>query len=90
VSRIASYVAKGRVVTLINGKPNTWTSVALFISSVSPTGVVTIDFDGLEAGIVMRSASGSVILRNNGSLLISDQEDVDVRHGGKITGVFGR
>jgi len=90
VSRIATYIAKGRVVTLTNGKPNTWRSVALFISSVSPAGVVTIDFDGLEDGIVMRSRTGSVVLRNTGSLLISDQEDVDVRQGGKIIGVFGR
>jgi len=68
-------------VTLTNGKPNTWASVALFISSVSPTGVVTVDFDGLEDRIVIRSRTGSVVLRNNGWLLISDQEDVDVRNG---------
>ncbi len=90
LSRIASYVAKGRVVTLTDGKPNTWKSVALFISSVSPAGVVTIDFDGIEGGVVMKSKSGSVIVRDGSTSVISEEDDVDVHNGGKIIGEFGR
>ncbi len=90
VSRIASYIAKGRVVTLTNGQPTRWASVALFISSLSPTGVVTVDFDGIETGVVLKSRSGSVIVRDGSTSVISEEDDVDVHDGGKIVAKFGR
>jgi len=90
VSRIASYVAKGQILTMTNGKPSTWASVALFISSVSPTGVVTVDFDGIEGGVVLKSKSGSVIVRDGSTSVISEQDDVDVHNGGTIVGKFRR
>ncbi len=83
VSRIASYVAKGQVVTLANGNPNTWASVALFIASVSPTGVVAVDFDGIENAVIARSKSGALLGKNKSSL-ISFEEVVDVKRRPKL------
>jgi len=87
VNRIASYVAKHHRVELVDGRPSKWSSVALFISSVSPTGVVTVDLDGIEPAIVIRDPSGRIILRN-ASAVVADHEEVDVSRSPAVIAIL--
>ncbi len=77
LDRIDSYIAQKQQIVGIDGRFSPWTSVALYISSISEGGVVSIDFDGVEAAVQLRSSTGKILVRQGGDL-VSDTQDVQV------------
>jgi len=89
IKRIGGYIDKHQRAVGTDGKLSRWTSVALFLRSISDSGLATVEFDGIEATLQLRSSSGTVLAQQAGDV-ISDDEIVQTGSNPRITAEVSR
>ncbi len=89
IKRIGGYIDKHQTAVGTDGKLSRWTSVALFLRSISDSGLATVEFDGTEATLQLRSSSGTVLAQQAGDV-ISDDEIVQTGLNPRITAEVSR
>jgi len=90
IKRIGQYIAEHQVIVGPDGKVSRWASVALFVRSISDDGLATVEFDGVETAVQLRSAPGTVLAQQAGDMVSDDQIVQTGTHPAKINAAVSR